>query len=130
MGILYLIQQTRTFNLNIILLPEIELMILLVTVTGLLQLLNFVPILQLPTTPQFDLTTLGGRSFTLGVGAILGCMVGLTSVSSGSVFAIVLLTFFRLESQKLVGTDDDATEIERCPPRESSWIRNRVLPRH
>jgi uncharacterized membrane protein YfcA len=32
-------------------------------------------------------------------------MVGLTSVSSGSLFALVLMTFFKLDSRKLVGTD-------------------------
>jgi len=39
------------------------------------------------------------------VGFVLGCMVGLTSVSSGSLFALVLMTFFKLDSRKLVGTD-------------------------
>jgi uncharacterized membrane protein YfcA len=31
--------------------------------------------------------------------------VGLTSVSSGSLFALVLISFFQLDSRKLVGTD-------------------------
>jgi uncharacterized protein len=31
--------------------------------------------------------------------------VGLTSVSSGSMFALVLIAFFQLDAQKLVGTD-------------------------
>jgi hypothetical protein len=41
----------------------------------------------------------------MGVAAVLGCMVGLTSVSSGSLFALVLISFFQLDSRKLVGTD-------------------------
>jgi len=31
--------------------------------------------------------------------------VGLTSVSSGSMFALALIVFFRLDARKLVGTD-------------------------
>jgi uncharacterized protein len=36
---------------------------------------------------------------------MLGCIVGLTSVSSGSMFALVLIAFFQLDARKLVGTD-------------------------
>ena len=39
------------------------------------------------------------------IGAFLGFSVGMTSVSSGSMFALVLITFFRLDAWKLVGTD-------------------------
>jgi hypothetical protein len=41
----------------------------------------------------------------MSVAAVLGCMVGLTSVSSGSLFALVLLSFFQLGSRKLMGTN-------------------------
>ncbi|MBW4576460.1 MAG: sulfite exporter TauE/SafE family protein [Aphanothece sp. CMT-3BRIN-NPC111] len=106
-GILYLIKRTGTFNLDYILLRAIGLMILLVALLGLTQLLLkiFAPKLNLPAPPKFDLNTKVGRILTLSVGAVLGCLVGLTSVSSGSMFAIVLITFFPLDSQKLVGTD-------------------------
>lgn len=103
-GILYLIKLNGTFNLDSILLHAIGIMIMLVTVLGLVHL-TFVPKLQLPELPKFDLDTKLGRILTVSVGAILGCMVGLTSVSSGSMFAIVLIAFFRLDSHKLVGTD-------------------------
>lgn len=103
-AILHLIKRSGTFNLDGILLRAIGAMILLVTVLGLLQLI-FVPKLKLPDLPKFDLNTKLGRILTISVGAVLGCMVGLTSVSSGSMFAIVLITFFRLDSHKLVGTD-------------------------
>ncbi|MBD0301703.1 MAG: sulfite exporter TauE/SafE family protein, partial [Tolypothrix sp. T3-bin4] len=82
-------------------------MMLFVTVLALAQVLlkTFFPKLKLPTPPKFDLETKGGRILTISVGAVLGCIVGLTSVSSGSMFALVLIAFFRLDSRKLVGTD-------------------------
>ncbi len=82
-------------------------MILLVTLSALAQLLllTFIPNLELPSLPKFDLKTTSGRVLTMGVAAVLGCMVGLTSVSSGSLFALVLISFFQLDSRKLVGTD-------------------------
>ncbi|MBC8123687.1 MAG: sulfite exporter TauE/SafE family protein [Gemmatimonadaceae bacterium] len=55
--------------------------------------------------PKFDLQTTKGRILSMVVGAVLGCAVGLTSVGSGSLFAIALIAFFRLDPQKLVGTD-------------------------
>lgn len=106
-GILYLIKRSGTLNLDYILLRAIGLMILLVTLLGIAQLLlkSFAPKWKLPEPPKFDLKTKLGRVLTLSVGAVLGCLVGLTSVSSGAMFAIVLITFFRLDSRKLVGTD-------------------------
>jgi uncharacterized membrane protein YfcA len=61
--------------------------------------------------PKFDLTTQWGRILTIGVGAVLGGLVGLTSISSGSLFALVLVTFFQLDSRKLVGTDISQASI-------------------
>ncbi len=106
-GILHLVQQHKDLNLNYILLRLVGVMILLVALTALTQLLllTFMPQLQLPSLPKFDLETGLGRMLTMGVGAALGCLVGLTSVSSGSMFALVLITFFQLDSRKLVGTD-------------------------
>jgi hypothetical protein len=62
-------------------------MMLFVTLLAIAQLWlkTFVPQLQLPDPPKFDLETKMGRILTLCVGAVLGCMVGLTSVSSGSI---------------------------------------------
>jgi len=45
------------------------------------------------------------RVLLIVFGLILGFIVGLTSVGSGSLFAIVLLYFFRLSGSQLVGTD-------------------------
>jgi uncharacterized protein len=106
-GILYLIRQTGLLNLDYILLRLIGGMIFFVVFLGLAQLFlkQFFPDLQLPKPPKFDLNTPSGRIRTISVGAILGSMVGMTSVSSGSLFAMVLITFFRLDSRKLVGTD-------------------------
>ena len=106
-GILYLLKHTGSFNIDDILLRLIGGMILLVTCLGVIQLFIKVifPDFKLPELPKFDLNTNLGRIQTLTVGAILGCMVGITSVSSGSMFAMVLIAFFQLDSRKLVGTD-------------------------
>ncbi len=103
---LYLIRQTG-INLDEILLHSIGAMILLVAGLGLAQFSTkvFFPNFKLPQPPKFDLTTHLGRVQTLSVGAVLGCMVGMTSVSSGSLFAMVLIAFFCLDSRNLVGTD-------------------------
>jgi uncharacterized membrane protein YfcA len=45
------------------------------------------------------------RHILIIVGVILGFIVGLTSVGSGSLFAIVLIYLFRLSASRLVGTD-------------------------
>lgn len=106
-AILHLIKQNGEQNLNNIMLHLLGVTILLVTVLALLQmlLLTFFPQLQLPEIPKFDLTTQLGCLQTISIGALLGCVVGLTSVASGSMFALVLIAFFRLDAKKLVGTD-------------------------
>lgn len=106
-AILHLIKHTGTLNLDHILLRLLGVMILLVTLSAFAQLLlkSFLPKIELPQLPKFDLKTKLGRVLTMSLGAILGCMVGMTSVSSGSLFALVLITFFQLDTRKLVGTD-------------------------
>ncbi|OCQ99057.1 hypothetical protein BCD64_23780 [Nostoc sp. MBR 210] len=106
-GILHLIKLKAEHNLNNIMLHLLGVTILLVTVFALMQMLvlTFFPKVQLPELPKFDLTTGVGRLQTSTVGAFLGCVVGLTSVASGSMFALALITFFRLDTRKLVGTD-------------------------
>lgn len=106
-GVLHRIQQTASLDLDGILLRCIGFAILLVTLLALLQLvlLMVVPNFQLPQLPVFDLDTLAGRAGTIAIGAVLGSIVGMTSVSSGSLFALVLIAFFRLDAQRLVGTD-------------------------
>lgn len=106
-GILYLIKRSGTLNIDSILLRLIGITMLSVTLLALAQLLlkTFIPKLTLPQPPKFDLKTKSGRVFALTIGAIIGCIVGLTSVSSGSLCALVLIAFFSLDSRKLVGTD-------------------------
>lgn len=106
-GILHLLKQSGDFDLNYILLRLLGVTILIVTLLALVQLLllTFAPNLKLPSLPKFDLKTTSGRVLTISLAAILGCVVGLTSVSSGSMFALVLISFFQLDSRKLVGTD-------------------------
>ena len=45
------------------------------------------------------------RFMTVALGAALGFIVGLTSVGSGSLFAIALIYFYRLSGAQVVGTD-------------------------
>lgn len=106
-GILHSIRRIETLDFDSTLLKALGFTILLVTAIGLTKLLLLVlfPNVQLPELPKFDLETHSGRALTMGVGAFLGCLVGLTSVSSGSLFALALMTFFQLDAKKLVGTD-------------------------
>jgi uncharacterized protein len=105
-GALHQLQQLGT-RLDAVLLRVLGATILLITVLVLIQmlLLIFAPQFQLPSLPKLDLETFQGKSLTVIIGALLGCIVGLTSVSSGSMFALVLIAFFQLDAQKLVGTD-------------------------
>ncbi len=45
------------------------------------------------------------RTLTICIGAVLGFIVGLTSIGSGSLFAIAMLFLFRMTAPELVGTD-------------------------
>jgi uncharacterized membrane protein YfcA len=45
------------------------------------------------------------KLLTVSLGFVLGMIVGLTSVGSGSLFAIALMYLYRITSSKLVGTD-------------------------
>jgi len=106
-GILHFIKRTGEHNLDHMMLQLVGMMILFVTLSALAQLLllTFFPNVKLPELPKFNLKTKLGRALAMSVGALLGCLVGLTSVSSGSMFALVLIAFFQLDARKLVGTD-------------------------
>lgn len=45
------------------------------------------------------------RMLTIIVGAVLGFIVGLTSIGAGSLFALAMLYLFRMSPSELVGTD-------------------------
>jgi hypothetical protein len=45
------------------------------------------------------------RTLTISIGAVLGFIVGLTSIGSGSLFALALMYFFNLQGKEVVGTD-------------------------
>jgi uncharacterized membrane protein YfcA len=45
------------------------------------------------------------RGLTIIMGAVLGFIVGLTSVGSGSLFALAMLYLYRMTASQLVGTD-------------------------
>ncbi|MBJ6362789.1 sulfite exporter TauE/SafE family protein [Paenibacillus sp. GCM10012307] len=42
---------------------------------------------------------------TIGIGAALGFVVALTSIGSGSLFALAMMMFYRLRASELIGTD-------------------------
>lgn len=106
-ALLHWLRQNGELNLDALLLRLLGGAILLITLTALIQLLLlvFAPQFQLPNLPKLDLTTWRGQSGAIGLGAVLGLLVGMTSVSSGSLFALVLIAFFHLDARKLVGTD-------------------------
>lgn len=45
------------------------------------------------------------RSITIFIGVILGFIVGLSSIGSGSLFALVMLYLYKMRPSELVGTD-------------------------
>ncbi|WP_042356136.1 sulfite exporter TauE/SafE family protein [Bacillus rubiinfantis] len=45
------------------------------------------------------------RSMTILIGAVLGFIVGLTSIGSGSLFALAMLYLYKMRPAELVGTD-------------------------
>ncbi|MCZ8516319.1 sulfite exporter TauE/SafE family protein [Paenibacillus filicis] len=45
------------------------------------------------------------RLLTISIGLVLGFIVGLTSIGSGSLFALAMMLFYRLSAAQLVGTD-------------------------
>jgi hypothetical protein len=49
--------------------------------------------------------TRGKRALAVAIGAVGGFGVGLTSIGSGTLFAIVLMTTFPLAARRVVGTD-------------------------
>ena len=106
-GILHIIKRTGALNLNQVLIHLLGIMLMVVALIALAQLLlkTLMPKLDLPEPPKIDLETKLGRVLTVSVGVVLGLLVGMTSVASGSMFAIVLIAFFRLDSRQLVGTD-------------------------
>ncbi|MGI0492495.1 sulfite exporter TauE/SafE family protein [Alkalinema pantanalense CENA528] len=104
---LHQVREIEGIDTEAVLLRFIGMAILMVTIVSLIQLmlLTFAPEFQLPDLPKIDLSTVYGKAFSVLIGALLGCIVGLTSVSSGAMFALVLVMFFQLDARKLVGTD-------------------------
>ncbi|MCJ8008807.1 sulfite exporter TauE/SafE family protein [Lederbergia wuyishanensis] len=45
------------------------------------------------------------KTLTIIIGIVLGFIVGLTSIGSGSMFALAMLYFYRMKPSELVGTD-------------------------
>ncbi|MFT9846563.1 sulfite exporter TauE/SafE family protein [Aneurinibacillus sp. REN35] len=45
------------------------------------------------------------KGLTIGIGIVFGFIVGLTSIGSGSLFAVAMLYLYRMNASELVGTD-------------------------
>jgi uncharacterized membrane protein YfcA len=45
------------------------------------------------------------RGLTIAIGATLGFVVGLTSIGSGSLYAVAMMYFYSISASRLVGTD-------------------------
>lgn len=45
------------------------------------------------------------RALTIGLGAVFGFLVGLTSIGAGSLFAVAMFFLYRVSAVELVGTD-------------------------
>jgi len=58
---------------------------------------------QVGTEPP--LARKSGRLITMAIGALVGTLVGLTSVGSGSLLVPFLFFYYRLRASKIVGTD-------------------------
>jgi uncharacterized protein len=99
--------QDQWIDLDSLLLRLLGIVILFITGISLIQLLLliFAPQWQFPALPKVNLASWSGRGWAIAIGAVLGGMVGMTSVSSGSMFALALIAFFQLDARKLVGTD-------------------------
>jgi uncharacterized protein len=106
-ALLQWLKLSERFNLDGLLLRLLGVAILGIALVSLVQLvvLTLWPQLKPPNLPRIELTTWQGKLQSVLIGAFLGCIVGLTSVSSGSMFALVLIAFFQLDARKLVGTD-------------------------
>jgi uncharacterized membrane protein YfcA len=61
---------------------------------------NNVKLNQIQTKPLEE-----KRALTIGLGAILGFIVGLTSIGSGSLFALAMIYLYRMSPSEVVGTD-------------------------
>jgi len=105
--LLYLAKIFKVQNLDSILIRTVGIVMLLVASLALLRLALkfFAPKWKLPKQPRIDLSTQAGKNQTIAIAAVLGCILGLTSVGSGSLFALVLIVLFRMNPHKLVGTD-------------------------
>ncbi|MDQ0218923.1 sulfite exporter TauE/SafE family protein [Peribacillus cavernae] len=75
--------------------------LIIVSIISLIQLI-FVP----NPVNQWKAKTLREKRFiTILAGVVIGAIVGVTSVGSGSLFALFILYFYNVKSSELVGTD-------------------------
>ncbi|MDF2680333.1 MAG: sulfite exporter TauE/SafE [Brevibacillus sp.] len=59
-----------------------------------------------PQLNRWQLMSISQKRFVMMfIGALLGFLVGLTSIGSGSLFAVALMHFFALSGKEVVGTD-------------------------
>jgi len=109
LGLIFLkfLRNSENLNIDHILFRLIGIIMLLVGSISLLDWLQSSGKLgkKMRALPKVDLTTYTGRILTISLGAFIGCLVSLTSLFSGLIFALILISFFQLDAHKLVGTD-------------------------
>jgi uncharacterized membrane protein YfcA len=77
---------------------------LLVAATAILYRALFMPGASARETDSAHLDA-GRKVMTVGVGAVLGFLLGMTSVGSGALVGLALILLFRLTPRRVVGTD-------------------------
>ena len=69
----------------------------------------------------------GGRRYaTVAIGAVLGFILGLTSVGSGALIGLVMIMYFRLSPRRVVGTDVFHAAVLLWTAGIAHWIGGNV----
>lgn len=76
-----------------------------VIAAGVVTVLRAAGLLAAPVIEERPPLTGRTRALTIVAGAVVGLIVGITSVGSGTLCAVVLLYLFRLPASRIVGTD-------------------------
>lgn len=84
-----------------VLLIFLGVVLIIVSVTALIQLV----FVRSNNNPWKEKTIEEKKTITIIAGALMGAIVGITSVGAGSLFSLFILYFYNLKSSEIVGTD-------------------------
>ena len=76
--------------------------------------------------PTADLSASSRRAATVAIGAVLGFILGLTSVGSGALIGLALILFFKLTPHRVVGTDVFHAAVLLWTAGIAHWIGGNV----